>query len=118
MSKSRAVAFIDEPRCIGCTLCIDACPVDAIAGATQQMHTVIAPLCIGCKLCLPPCPMDCITLLPAKYVHDPLAIRTRYKLRQLRLKGESAALSANLGSEQEKKERIAAAIERARRPIA
>lgn len=54
------VAVIDENTCIGCTLCIQACPVDAIVGASKRMHTVIASECTGCKLCLPPCPVDCI----------------------------------------------------------
>ena len=62
--KRAAVALIDEARCIGCTLCIDACPVDAIAGAQGFMHTVIAAYCTGCELCLPPCPVDCIGLAP------------------------------------------------------
>ena len=61
----RAVACIDESRCIGCTLCIDACPVDAIVGAAQLMHTVVEPWCIGCRLCVPPCPVDCIAMAPA-----------------------------------------------------
>src|SRR6186997_1197660 len=58
--KRAAVAVIDESRCIGCTLCIDACPVDAIVGASRLMHTVVEPWCIGCMLCIPPCPVDCI----------------------------------------------------------
>ena len=58
------VTLIDERRCIGCTRCIDACPVDAIAGAQGFMHTVIAAYCTGCELCLPPCPVDCIDLVP------------------------------------------------------
>jgi len=62
--KRTAVALIDEARCIGCTRCIDACPVDAIAGAQGFMHTVIAAYCTGCELCLPPCPVDCIDLVP------------------------------------------------------
>lgn len=62
--KSRAVALIDEQNCIGCTLCIQACPVDAILGAAKQMHTVIAAECTGCELCLPPCPVDCISMEP------------------------------------------------------
>jgi electron transport complex protein RnfB len=64
MPKRIAVALIDEARCIGCTRCIDACPVDAIAGAQGFMHTVIAAYCTGCELCLPPCPVDCIGLVP------------------------------------------------------
>jgi electron transport complex protein RnfB len=59
------VAWIDEPACIGCTKCIQACPVDAIVGASKFMHTVIAAQCTGCELCIPPCPVDCIELRPA-----------------------------------------------------
>ncbi|GAB4186062.1 MAG: hypothetical protein Tsb002_10190 [Wenzhouxiangellaceae bacterium] len=65
-SKPPLVALIDEPRCIGCTLCIQACPVDAIVGANKAMHTVIAAECTGCELCLPPCPVDCIDMVPAQ----------------------------------------------------
>ncbi len=60
------VAYIDEEVCIGCTLCIQACPVDAILGAAKQMHTVIADECTGCKLCIPPCPVECIDMVPIK----------------------------------------------------
>ena len=63
--KRASVAIVDEPRCIGCTLCIAACPVDAIAGAQGLMHTVIEDYCIGCALCLPPCPVDCIDMVPS-----------------------------------------------------
>lgn len=58
----RSVAFIDENWCIGCTLCIDACPTDAIIGSNKLMHTVIEPHCTGCELCIPVCPVDCIEL--------------------------------------------------------
>ena len=61
--KPKAVAVIDELACIGCTLCIQACPVDAILGASKQMHTVIESECTGCDLCLPPCPVDCIEMV-------------------------------------------------------
>jgi len=64
--KRPTVALIDESRCIGCTLCIDACPVDAIVGASQLMHTVVEPWCIGCELCVAPCPIDCIAMVPAQ----------------------------------------------------
>jgi len=60
--KGKAVALIDENTCIGCTLCIQACPVDAIVGAAKQMHTIIASECTGCELCIAPCPVDCITM--------------------------------------------------------
>ena len=58
------IAIIDEKTCIGCTLCIQACPVDAILGSAKHMHTVIIDECTGCELCLPPCPVDCIDMLP------------------------------------------------------
>ena len=61
--KPKAVAVINELACIGCTLCIQACPVDAILGASKQMHTVIESECTGCDLCLPPCPVDCIDMV-------------------------------------------------------
>ena len=60
--RPKQVAVIDEQWCIGCTLCIQACPVDAIVGAAKQMHTVIEPLCTGCELCLKPCPVECIQM--------------------------------------------------------
>ncbi|HYG05474.1 MAG TPA: Rnf electron transport complex subunit RnfB [Stenotrophomonas sp.] len=60
--KPAQVALIIEPDCIGCTKCIQACPVDAIVGGAKHMHTVIAPLCTGCELCVPACPVDCIVL--------------------------------------------------------
>ena len=59
------VAWIDEAACIGCVKCIQACPVDAIVGASRFMHTVIAAQCTGCELCIPPCPVDCIVMRPA-----------------------------------------------------
>jgi Na+-translocating ferredoxin:NAD+ oxidoreductase subunit B len=65
VAKPPQVAWIDEDRCIGCARCLPACPVDAIVGASRQMHTVIAAQCTGCELCLPPCPVDCIELRPA-----------------------------------------------------
>ena len=61
----RTVAIIDEAWCIGCTLCLDACPTDAIVGSNKLIHTVIEPYCTGCELCIPVCPVDCIALEPA-----------------------------------------------------
>jgi electron transport complex protein RnfB len=62
VERPRPLAVIDEQVCIGCTLCMQACPVDAIVGAPKQMHTVVAELCTGCDLCVPPCPVDCIAM--------------------------------------------------------
>jgi len=62
--KPKAVAVIDEQECIGCTLCIQECPVDAILGAAKQMHSIIADECTGCELCLSPCPVECIHMVP------------------------------------------------------
>ena len=64
VEKPRTLAIIDENLCIGCTLCIQACPVDAIIGASKQMHTVMPDLCTGCDLCVAPCPVDCIAMIP------------------------------------------------------
>lgn len=79
VTKPPAVAAIDETLCIGCTLCIEACPVDAIAGAAKLMHTVIARDCTGCELCIIACPADCISLVPvvtiANRVHATLGER-------------------------------------------
>jgi Na+-translocating ferredoxin:NAD+ oxidoreductase subunit B len=88
------VALIDESRCIGCTLCIDACPVDAIVGAAQLMHTVVEPWCIGCALCLPPCPVDCIAMVPARGEWNATLKRAageRARRRKLRLKQQQIA---------------------------
>ncbi|NRF89016.1 electron transport complex subunit RsxB, partial [Burkholderia gladioli] len=67
--RPRPLAVIDEQLCIGCTLCIQACPVDAIVGAPKQMHTVVAELCTGCDLCVAPCPVDCIAMIPVTGEH-------------------------------------------------
>ena len=66
----KKVAFIHEDQCIGCTKCIQACPVDAIVGATKAMHTVIANECTGCDLCVDPCPTDCIEMIPVPTTVD------------------------------------------------
>lgn len=62
VEKLKTVALIDEQTCIGCTLCVQACPVDAIIGSAKQMHTVVSRYCTGCELCLPPCPVNCISM--------------------------------------------------------
>jgi electron transport complex protein RnfB len=85
----RTLAQIDETNCIGCTLCIQACPVDAIVGAAKQMHTVLADRCTGCELCVPPCPVDCIALRahPVPKISPEFAAssRARYQTRAVRL---------------------------------
>src|SRR6202051_2251913 len=83
-----AIARIDEATCIGCTLCIQACPTDAIVGAAKLMHTVIADRCTGCELCPPPCPVDCIAMLPAAWVWstaDAARARQHFSARNARL---------------------------------
>jgi len=70
VEKPKAVAFIDEQNCIGCTLCLQACPVDAIAGAAKQMHTILTRLCTGCELCVAPCPVNCISMHPTEETVD------------------------------------------------
>ena len=72
-TQAPALAWIDEAICIGCTACIRACPVDAIMGASKQMHTVLADECTGCGLCVAPCPVDCIYMQPTAAQHLPQA---------------------------------------------
>jgi electron transport complex protein RnfB len=83
--RAPQVAVIDEAICIGCTKCIQACPVDAIVGASKAMHTVIASWCTGCELCLPPCPVDCIALLPVERLPAADLSRDRHAARAARL---------------------------------
>ncbi len=94
----RALAVIDENWCIGCTLCIKACPTDAILGSNKLMHTIIAPWCTGCELCLPVCPVDCIEMVKvtgektgwaAWSQASALVARERYTQRQIRLQQEA-----------------------------
>jgi electron transport complex protein RnfB len=90
------VAIIDESLCIGCTLCIQACPVDAIIGAPRRMHSVIAQWCNGCDLCIAPCPMDCIVMVPVQPTRawtddDAYESRERYQARRQRLAAERKA---------------------------
>jgi electron transport complex protein RnfB len=130
VEQPRRVAVIDEPRCIGCTLCIQACPVDAIVGATKLMHTVVTELCSGCDLCVAPCPVDCIAMVPAVGADANWdsaradAARERFERRKRRLERERTeraerlarrALKAKTDPGAEKKRAvIQAAIERAR----
>jgi electron transport complex protein RnfB len=107
LERERPVAVIDESACIGCTLCIQACPVDAIVGAAKQMHTVIASLCTGCDLCVPPCPVDCIDMQAATPGRtgwaawsqaDADAARARHDARTLRLQREKQENDARLAA--------------------
>ena len=101
--RPRPLAVIDETICIGCTLCMQACPVDAIVGAPKLMHTVVAELCTGCDLCVAPCPVDCIEMIPvtgertgwdAWSEAQAGAARVRHERRAARLERERAAAHA------------------------
>lgn len=113
------VAVIDESRCIGCTLCLPACPVDAIVGAAKRMHTVITSHCTGCDLCLPPCPMDCISMVPVAPARawtedDAHTARRRYGAQQKRRLRAAQSSDPNAAGAALKAGLVAAAIERAR----
>jgi len=108
----RTIALIDEAWCIGCTLCIAACPTDAILGANKRMHTVIEPYCTGCELCIPACPVDCISLEPidinlsgwASWPQELADLaRQRYDVRTARLKREAVEHDERLAAKAVKK---------------
>jgi len=118
----RAVAVIDEAWCIGCTLCIDACPTDAILGSNKFMHTVIERYCTGCELCLPVCPVDCIDMenvTPGRsdwQAWSPAQAAqalARYEFRRSRLAGDTQDKAPEAEADR-KREVIEAALERAR----
>jgi len=112
-AKRTIVALIDEARCIGCTRCIDACPVDAIVGAQSLMHTVVDPWCIGCGLCPPACPVDCIDMVPARvpWTH---ALKDAARRRALRRKARLSTRYASAAAK-DPKAIVAAALARRRR---
>jgi len=114
------VARIDEASCIGCTLCIEACPVDAIAGAAKRMHTILVAMCTGCGLCVAPCPVDCIAMVSAGRawsVEDARAARDRHAAHNRRLAMRASRPLNPRPSDNERMKRqaaVAAALARAR----
>ena len=109
--KRKVVAAVDEAACIGCTRCIDACPVDAIVGAQGCMHTVVEDWCIGCELCIAPCPVDCIDLVAPRGEWTPGLTRAagaRARRRQARL----AATEVRPHGAEERKHILAALLAR------
>ena len=112
--KRDSVAVVDETRCIGCALCIEACPVDAIVGARGMMHSVIEAHCIGCDLCVPPCPVDCISMVASTLpwtAADAALARRHARRRKARL---AARESFPLGPKDARRAVVDAAIERVR----
>jgi electron transport complex protein RnfB len=117
------VAVIDEAACIGCTLCIAACPVDAIIGAPKRMHAVLPSLCSGCELCVPPCPVDCIAIVSAQRewtAQDASAARERHAARDARvarrerIANRKAAAVPQDAQRDKRRAAVAAALVRAR----
>jgi electron transport complex protein RnfB len=105
LESPRRVAFIDENWCIGCTLCLEACPTDAIFGTHKSMHTIIEAECTGCELCVPVCPVDCIELEWATFEHETgwkawsseqaQRAQSRYALHTLRLQNPASSAPKN-----------------------
>ncbi|MEO8801733.1 MAG: RnfABCDGE type electron transport complex subunit B [Rudaea sp.] len=122
VEKQPEVAIIDESVCIGCTKCIQACPVDAIIGTNKMMHTILADECNGCELCVPACPVDCISMQPvAAFANDAPHFKARYEVRRARLKrwddernAQLAARKATVDAGSLGNAAVQAAIERAR----
>lgn len=114
--KSALTAYIRESECIGCTKCIQACPIDAIIGAPKQLHIIIAQECTGCGLCLAPCPVDCIDMLPSRPNYEPQQAKQRYyaKKQRLELKQDQIGLIGNISPPNEQTAYIQAAIRRAK----
>jgi electron transport complex protein RnfB len=119
----RHIAWIDEQWCIGCTLCISACPTDAILGASKQMHTVIENACTGCELCLPVCPVDCIHLenvtlgnsgWNAWTQEQADQAKKRYDIKKLRLSKEQSQTHQDKSMVGLKQSAVQAALERAK----
>nr|WP_255494889.1 RnfABCDGE type electron transport complex subunit B [Luteibacter sp. Sphag1AF] len=103
VEKPRTLARVVEAECIGCTKCIQVCPVDAIVGSAKLMHTVVSDLCTGCELCVPACPVDCITLdpMPLSQANDRRhadAARMHFQRREARLTAERQRREAQLAA--------------------
>lgn len=115
--KPALTAYIRESECIGCTKCIQACPVDAIVGAAKQLHSILTQECTGCGLCLAPCPVDCIDMLTlSRPNYEPQLARQRFdaKKQRLTLKQTKTSLTKNISPTNEQTIYIQAAIRRAK----
>lgn len=113
-AKPASVAIIREAECIGCTKCIQACPIDAILGSAKKMHTVIATECTGCELCVAPCPVDCIemVIVPKKDENRSDHYRERYRAREARLEQKNPKNNPIPSAAEDKKAYIQAALSR------
>lgn len=116
-TKQAQLAIIREAECIGCTKCIQVCPVDAILGSAKSMHTVISDECTGCELCIPACPVDCMEMIPAEVdlINKAGKFRERFQARESRLSIEKQKneLAKHQATSKEKQAYIQAALQRA-----
>lgn len=118
-TRPPVLAYIREAECIGCTKCIQACPVDAIIGSAKKMHTVLSQECTGCRLCIAPCPVDCIDLIAIEtYQFDKIKAHERWLARRIRMVQKSSGAKKNIAQKPTDQEQrlayVKAAVARAK----